>query len=186
MSASKLTRSPAWKALQAHQASIADTHMRDLFARDAKRQETFSLRAGSLLLDYSKHRITGATLKLLADLARQADVEGWRARMFAGERINSSENRAVLHVALRSDKTVFPAPGGATPDVMPMVRKAKEKMRAFSDAARNGGLLGQTGKPIRHIVNIGIGGSDLGPRMLAQALARYADAPLTFAFVANA
>ena len=178
----KLTQSPAWKALAAHRSEMAGTHMRDLFSSDADRAEKFSLQAGSLLLDYSKHRVTDATLGLLVGLARQANVEGWRKRMFAGESINATENRAVLHTALRSDKKSFPAGG----DVMVLVRKAKEQMREFSDAARKGKLLGATGKPIRHIVNIGIGGSDLGPRLLAQALAPYADAPLSFAFVANA
>jgi len=179
---SKLTQSPAWKALQAHQAEIADVHMRDLFAREPGRAQKFSLQACALLLDYSKHRVTDTTLALLVDLARQADVEGWRARMFAGEHINSSENRAVLHAALRAGQKAFPAGG----DVMPLVRKAKESMRAFSDAVRSQRLPGHTGKPMRTVVNIGIGGSDLGPRMLAQALWRHADAPQSVRFVANA
>jgi glucose-6-phosphate isomerase len=179
---SKLTQSPAWKALQAHQAEIADLRMRDLFAREPGRAQKFSLQAGPLLLDYSKHRITDATLALLVDLARQADVEGWRARMFAGEHINNSEDRAVLHVALRSALKQFPA--GA--DVMPLVRSAGQSMRAFSDAVRSGRLLGHTGKPMRRVINIGIGGSDLGPRMLAQALWHHADAPQSVHFVANA
>ena len=189
---SKLTQSSAWRALLAHHTEVAGTPMRELFAHDAKRQETFSLQAGSLLLDYSKHRISGVTLGLLADLARQAGVEGWRARMIAGEPINASENRAVLHVALRSDQPHFPpgaasaATAGVVADVMPGVREAKEQMRGFCESARSRGLHGHTGKPIKHIVNIGIGGSDLGPRLLVHALARHADAPLSFAFVANA
>ncbi|MEK7438390.1 MAG: glucose-6-phosphate isomerase [Pseudomonadota bacterium] len=179
---SKLTQSPAWKALQAHQAEIAQVQMRELFARDPGRAREFSLEAGALLLDYSKQRVTGTTLALLADLARQADVEGWRTRMFAGEHINVSEDRAVLHVALRSAQKVFPAGG----DVMPLVRKAKQDLRAFSDAVRRGRLLGHSGKPMRTVINIGIGGSDLGPRMLTQALWRHADAPQAVHFVANA
>ncbi|TAK67319.1 MAG: glucose-6-phosphate isomerase [Betaproteobacteria bacterium] len=179
---SKLTRSHAWKALQAHQAEMAGVHLRELFARQPGRAREFSLEAGALLLDYSKHRVTDATLALLVDLARQAGVEAWRARMFAGEHINASEDRAVLHVALRSALDAFPARG----DVMPLVRKAKEDMRAFSEAVRGGRLLGNGGKPMRTVVNIGIGGSDLGPRMLTQALWRHADAPQSVAFVANA
>ena len=178
----KLTRSPAWKALQAHQAEIAQLHLRDLFARDPGRAQKFQLQAGALLLDYSKHRVTAATLALLVDLARQANVEGWRMRMFAGERINTSEDRAVLHVALRSALKVFPAGN----DVMPLVRAARERMRAFSDAVRCQRLLGHGGKPMRTVINIGIGGSDLGPRMLARALWRDADAPQSVHFVANA
>ncbi|MFH1044973.1 MAG: glucose-6-phosphate isomerase [Pseudomonadota bacterium] len=178
----KLTQSPAWRALQAHQAEIADLQMRELFARDPERAQKLSLQAGALLLDYSKHRVTEATLALLLDLARQADVEGWRARMFAGEPINNSEDRAVLHVALRAGQKVFPAGG----DVMPLVRLASEGMRAFSDAVRSERLLGHSGKPMRTVINIGIGGSDLGPRMLAQALWRHADAPQSVHFVANA
>ncbi|MBE0621852.1 MAG: glucose-6-phosphate isomerase [Burkholderiales bacterium] len=179
---SKLTQSPAWKALQAHQAEIANVHMRELFTRFPERAREFSLEAGALLLDYSKHRVTDSTLALLADLARQADVEGWRTRMFAGEHINASEDRAVLHVALRSALEAFPAGN----DVVPLVRKAREGMRAFSDAVRGERLLGHTGKPMRTVINIGIGGSDLGPRMLTQALWRHADAPQSVAFVSNA
>ena len=179
---SKLTLSHAWSALQAHQAELAGVHLRELFARQPERARKFSLEAGALLLDYSKHRVTDTTLALLVDLARQAGVEAWRARMFAGEHINASEDRAVLHVALRSALETFPARG----DVMPLVRKAKEGMRAFSEAVRGERLLGHGGKPMRTVINIGIGGSDLGPRMLAQALWRHADAAQSVAFVANA
>jgi glucose-6-phosphate isomerase len=179
---SKLTLSPAWKALHSHQAEMADVRMRDLFARHPERARKFRLQAGALLLDYSKHRVTDATLALLLDLARQAEVERWRARMFDGEHINTSEDRAVLHVALRSGLNTFPAGS----DVMALVRAAKERMRAFCDAVRSQRLLGHGGKPMRTVINIGIGGSDLGPRMLARALWRDADAPQSFAFVANA
>jgi glucose-6-phosphate isomerase len=156
--------------------------MRDLFARQPERAQKFRLQADALLLDYSKHRVTDATLALLIDLARQAEVEQWRTRMFAGERINTSEDRAVLHVALRSGLKEFPAGS----DVMPLVREAQERMRAFSDAVRSQALLGHGGKPMRTVINIGIGGSDLGPRMLARALWRHADAPQSLHFVANA
>jgi len=181
-SKSKLTQSAAWKALQAHQAAMAALDMRELFAREPERARRFSLEACGLLLDYSKHRISTETLALLAGLARQADVEGWRARMFAGEHINASEDRAVLHVALRATAPAFPA--GA--DVMPLVRDARAGMHAFSDAVRAERLLGHTGKPLRTVINIGIGGSDLGPRMLTQALWRHADAPQALQFVSNA
>ena len=179
---SKLTQSAAWKALQTHQAEIAPVQMRELFAHEPGRARKFSLEADALLLDYSKHRVTGTTLALLADLARAAGVERWRARMFSGERINASEDRAVLHVALRSALEVFPAGS----DVMPLVREARARMRAFSDAVRGDRLLGHTGKPLHTVINIGIGGSDLGPRMLVQALRRHADAPQAIHFVANA
>ena len=178
----KLTQTPAWKALQAHQADIAKIHMRELFAREPARAKKFSLEAGSLLLDYSKHRVTETTLGLLVNLAKQARVEAWRAAMFAGEHINASEDRAVLHVALRTGLQAFPAGN----DVMPLVRDAQARMRAFSDAVRSGRLLGHSGKPMRSVINIGIGGSDLGPRMLVQALWRHADAPQAVHFVANA
>ncbi len=179
---SKLTQSVAWNALQAHQVAIAPLQMRELFAREPDRAQRLSLEAGGLLLDYSKHRVTTETLALLFALARQADVEGWRARMFAGEHINTSEDRAVLHVALRSAAPAFPA----GKDVMPLVRKAREGMRQFSDAVRGQRLLGHTGKPLRTVINIGIGGSDLGPRMLTRALWRHADAPQSVRFVSNA
>ena len=179
---STLTLSPAWKALQSHHAGMADVRMRDLFAREPERAQKLRLQAGALLLDYSKHRVSDATLALLVDLAREAQVERWRTRMFAGERINTSEDRAALHMALRSALKVFPAGG----DVMPLVREARERMRAFSDAVRNESLLGHGGKPVRTVINIGIGGSDLGPRMLARALWRHTDAPQSLAFVANA
>ncbi len=179
---SHLTQSPAWKALEAHQAEIAGTSLRELFASDPQRAKSFSLEAGGLLLDYSKHRISARTLALLTELARQAKLEDWRSRMFAGEHINTSEDRAVLHVALRSALQAFPTTG----DVMPQVREAKARMRAFSDSVRDGRFIGHSGKPMRTVVNIGIGGSDLGPRMLTQALWRHADAPQSLHFVANA
>ncbi len=167
-----LTSSPAWEALRAHCSMIADLHMRDLFANDPMRFKTFSLSCGELFLDYSKNRMTGETMRLLIDLARQADLEGWRARMFAGEKINTTEDRAVLHVALRNRSNRPVRVDGR--DVMPDVNAVLERMRQFVGAVHAGTWRGFAGKPIRDVVSIGIGGSDLGPRMTVAALARYA------------
>jgi glucose-6-phosphate isomerase len=168
---SALTQSPAWKALFAHQHLIAQTHMRDLFDRDPDRFDKLSLEACGILLDYSKNRITEETLRLLLDLARQADLPGWTERMFRGEKINVTEDRAVLHTALRNRGNDPVFVDGE--DVMPAVRRALEHMRQFTEAVRNGAWRGYTGKPITDIVNIGIGGSDLGPAMVTQALRPY-------------
>lgn len=180
---SALTESKAWKALAAHHGSMAQLHMRDLFARDANRFEKFSLQFDGILLDYSKNLITEETMALLFDLARHADVEGWRERMFAGERINFTENRAVLHVALRNRSERPICVDGK--DVMPEVRRVLAQMRSFTEAVRNGTWRGYTGKPIRDVVNIGIGGSDLGPVMATEALKRYARPDLNVHFVSN-
>jgi len=163
---SKLTRSPAWQALAAHQKRIAAASLRELFAADASRPERFSLEAGGLLLDYSKHRIDAETMRLLRGLAAQAQVPAWIARMFAGDPVNDTEGRPALHVALRSGEASFPEGR----DVMPEVRAARARMRSFVEQAYGGAFLGADGRPITDIVNIGIGGSDLGPRMLARAL----------------
>ena len=178
-----LKDSPAWKALEAHHEALAPTHMRDLFAGDAGRFERFSLSVGELLLDYSKNRITGETMDLLAALARQADVEGWRARMFGAKRINTTEARAVLHVALRN-RTATPVVVGGD-DVMPKVRRVLGRMRAFAVAVRGGIWKGRTGKRITDVVNIGIGGSDLGPVMVCEALKSYHQPGLAVHFVSN-
>jgi len=178
-----LTQSPAWQALQAHQAQIAPLHMRDLFARDPQRFERFSLNLGDLLLDYSKNRITPGTMPLLFALARQADVEGWRDRMFRGEKINVTENRAVLHVALRNRSNRPILVDGE--DVMPKVNAVLKQMREFSDAVRSGAWKGYTGQAITDVVNIGIGGSDLGPVMVTEALKPYAKPGLRVHFVSN-
>jgi glucose-6-phosphate isomerase len=166
---SALTRSPAWRALAAHQPRIAEASLRELFAADPERARRFSLEFGEILLDYSKHIVDAQTLRLLLALAEQADVAGWIRRMYAGEPINSTEGRAVLHVALRADASVFPEGR----DVMPLVRAARERMRRFAEDARRGALLGATGERITDVVNIGIGGSDLGPRMATRALRRF-------------
>ncbi|HYG87741.1 MAG TPA: glucose-6-phosphate isomerase [Azospirillum sp.] len=180
---SALTQSAAWTALSAHRQAMAGTHMRDLFAADPKRFERFSLEAAGLLFDYSKNRITDETVRLLLDLARQQDVEGWRDRMFAGERINITENRPVLHTALRnrSDRPVL-VDGE---DVMPEVNAVLKRMGRFVKAVRDGAWTGYTGQPITDVVNIGIGGSDLGPVMATEALSPYLHPEIGVHFVSN-
>ncbi len=160
---------PAWQALLSHHSRIASLHMRRLFADDAERARRFSLEACDLFLDYSKNRITAQTMELLFELARQADVEAWRERMYAGDAINTSEGRAALHVALRHPGDApFPH---ADRDVMPQVLAARRRMREISDALRAGTRLGHSGKPITSVLHIGIGGSHLGMEMAVQALA---------------
>jgi glucose-6-phosphate isomerase len=163
-----LTDSPAWQALAEHKKTMDSVHMRDLFAKDPKRFEAFSVESGDVFLDYSKHRITAETLKLLFALARQQKVEEWRGKMFAGEKINGTEDRAVLHVALRNRSNTPIVVDGK--DVMPEVNAVLAKMRGFTDRLRSGAWKGHTGKRITDIVNIGIGGSDLGPVMVTEAL----------------
>ncbi len=163
-----LTQLPAWQALAKHQAEIADVQMRDLFARDPQRFEHFSLRLDDILFDYSKNRVTAETMGLLCDLARQANVPQKIEAMFSGQKINVTENRAVLHVALRNRSNRPILVDGQ--DVMPEVNAVLAKMRTFSDAVRSGAWKGYTGQPITDIVNIGIGGSDLGPKMVCEAL----------------
>ncbi|SHO67554.1 glucose-6-phosphate isomerase [Pseudoxanthobacter soli DSM 19599] len=157
--------------LEAHRATFDGVHMRDLFKADKDRFARFSLKVDDLLIDYSKHRATRETFDLLADLARAADVEGLRARMFAGEPINFTEHRSVLHVALRnrSNRPIY----SAGKDVMPEVNEVLARMRAFAEGVRSGAIAGATGKRITDVVNIGIGGSDLGPAMVTLALAPY-------------
>jgi len=178
-----LTISSAWQALQAHAETMRKLHLRDLFAQDPDRFQHFSLRLGDLLLDYSKHRITTETMRLLLDLARFADVEGWRERMFAGEKINSTEGRAVLHVALRNRSGRPILVDGS--DVMPGVAAVLEKMRLFSEKVRSGTWRGATGETVTDVVNIGIGGSDLGPLMVCEALKPYQRLDLRPHFVSN-
>jgi len=178
-----LTRLPAWRALEAHYEQIRDVHMRDLFQADPRRFETFSLRLGDLLVDYSKNRVTGETLRLLMELARAVGVPEQIGRMFGGEKINFTENRAVLHTALRNRSGRPVLVDGA--DVMPRINTVLAKMRAFSAAVRNGDWKGYTGKKITDIVNIGIGGSDLGPAMVVRALRPYVRTGLRVHFVSN-
>jgi len=180
---SELAKSPAWKALEAHYQEMKEKHMRDLFKQDPSRFGKFSLRFNEILLDYSKNRITEKTVALLVDLAIQADVTGWREKMFSGEKINFTENRAVLHVALRNRSNRPIHVDGK--DVMPAINAVLEQMGRFCDTVRQGKWKGYTGKAITDIVNIGIGGSDLGPVMVTEALKPYGKPGLTPHFVSN-
>ena len=183
-----LIKTPEWRALQAHAAAMAGVHMRDLFAREPKRFAQFSLRDGSLLLDYSKNRVTEETIQLLMNLARARHLGDQRAAMFSGTKLNTTENRAVLHVALRNrpdqnGKARSVMVDGV--DVMPDVLHTLKRLRDFSERVRSGAWTGATGKPIRHIVNIGIGGSHLGPMFLADALKDYQRTDISVAFISN-
>ena len=180
---SKLTDSRPWQDLQAHYQAMRRLHMRDLFEADPQRFDRFSLCLDDLLLDYSKNRITAETLSLLLDLAAFCDVPGWIAKMFAGEKINHTEQRAVLHVALRNRSNRPILVDGE--DVMPQVNAMLDKMRAFSNAIRSRDWTGYTGQPITDVVNIGVGGSDLGPLMASEALHPYALHDLRVHFVSN-
>jgi glucose-6-phosphate isomerase len=183
MPISPLRQRPAYAALAEHHAKIEERHLRDLFADDPDRGEWFSAEAAGLYLDYSKNRITDETLDLLLRLAEQSDLEERRDMMFAGKRINVSENRSVLHVALRMPKGATLIVDGV--DVVAQVHEVLDKMADFATKIRSGAWKGHTGKPIRNIVNIGIGGSDLGPVMAYEALRHYTERNLTFRFVSN-
>jgi glucose-6-phosphate isomerase len=178
-----LTQYPVWQKLCQHQQEIAPIHMRDMFAKDPNRFEKFSMQFTDILFDYSKHRIDEETLPLLFQMAREANIENWRERMFSGEKINITENRAVLHTALRNRANTPVYVDGK--DVMPEVNAVLAQMRKFSDSVRNGSWVGYTGKRITDIVNIGIGGSDLGPVMVCDALKPYASPDLNVHFVSN-
>jgi glucose-6-phosphate isomerase len=181
---SNLTQSPAWVALSKHKETIAQTTMRELFAKEGDARFTsMSQEACGVFVDYSKHRATAETMKLLFALAKQADVEGWREKMFTGEKINGTEGRSVLHVALRnrSNKPIL----SDGKDVMPEVNAVLAKMRVFTERLRSGEWKGQTGKTITDVVNIGIGGSDLGPVMATEALKPYWKADMRVHFVSN-
>jgi len=180
---STFTQSPAYTALKEHYSKVAPLHMRDLFAQDPSRFDKFSARFNDILLDYSKNRITDETIVLLLDLARQARVEEWRERMFTGQKINITEDRAVLHVALRNLSNRPILVDGK--DVMPEVDAVLAHMRRFSEDIRGGLWKGYTGEPITDVVNIGIGGSDLGPVMVTEALRPYGKPGLRVHFVSN-
>ncbi len=180
---STLTHSPAWQALENHYRQVKDLHLRDLFAADPGRFGAFTLRLGDMLLDYSKNRVTAETMSLLVALAKQAEVEAWRDRLFAGEKINVTEKRAVLHVALRNRSNRPILVDGA--DVMPGVNRVLAQMRGFTEAVRSGAWTGHTGKRITDVVNIGIGGSDLGPVMVSEALKPYHHPAIKLHFVSN-
>ena len=183
MSTPHLTNLPAWKMLEDNRNTIATTTLSDLFAADPTRGDRMNAEAAGLFLDYSKNRVTDETLALLVDLARQANVEARRDAMFAGDAINVTENRSVLHVALRAPKGTKMMVDGV--DVVPEVHRVLESMAVFADRIRGGQWKGATGKPIRNVINVGIGGSDLGPVMAYEALRHYADRRLTFRFVSN-
>jgi glucose-6-phosphate isomerase len=174
---------PAWKALQTHFQQIRDRHLRELFAEDPARGERFTAEASGIFLDYSKNRITDETLKLLVQLAEESGVREKIEAMFRGEKINITENRAVLHVALRAPKGESIILDGE--DVVPAVHTVLDKMSDFAERVRSGAWKGHTGKRIRNVVNIGIGGSDLGPVMAYEALKHYSQRDLTFRFVSN-
>ncbi len=176
------TNFPIWQELAEHQKDVFPLHMRDLFDKEPERFQKYSLQVGDMLLDYSKNRITDKTLSLLFQLARDMDLEGMRDKMFSGEKINFSEHRAVLHTALRNRSNTPVYVDGK--DVMPDVNRVLAQMRDFSDRVRNGSWKGFTGKKITDVVNIGIGGSDLGPLMACNALKPYAS-DINTHFVAN-
>ena len=173
----------AWRALQDHYEAIRSRHLRDLFAHDPKRGERMTVEAAGVFLDYSKNRIDEETLRLLVALAKQSGLRERIEAMFRGEKINVTENRAVLHVALRAPKGASIAVDGE--NVVPEVHAVLDKMATFADRIRSGEWKGHTGKRIRNVINIGIGGSDLGPAMAYEALKSYSDRAMSFRFVSN-
>ncbi len=178
-----LTQLPAWRALKAHRAEVGDLHLRELFAGDPGRGERMSAEAAGLHLDYSKNRVTDETLDLLVSLAGECELPARREAMFRGERINVSEGRPVLHVALRMPRERSLVVNGV--DVVKQVHEVLDRMSDFSHRVRSGEWRGHTGRPIRNVVNIGIGGSDLGPVMAYEALRHYSDRGMAFRFVSN-
>ncbi|HEY5164584.1 MAG TPA: glucose-6-phosphate isomerase [Acidimicrobiia bacterium] len=179
----RIVDTPEWAALAHHYDQLGQVHLRQLFADDPDRGDTMNLEVGDLYLDYSKNRLTAETIRLLAALARRAQVEQRRDAMFAGEKINVTERRAVLHVALRAPRDEHIVVDGV--DVVPEVHRVLDRMSDFSDRVRSGAWTGHTGRRIRNIVNIGIGGSDLGPRMAYEALKDFSHRSLTVRFVSN-
>jgi glucose-6-phosphate isomerase len=178
-----VTARPGWKALQSHHQKVRELHLRKLFADDPKRGERLATEAVGLYLDYSKNRVTDETLKLLVQLAEECDLRARIDAMFRGEKINITENRAVLHVALRAPKGASIVVDGE--NVVPQVHAVLDKMADFSNRVRSGTWKGHTGKRIRNVINIGIGGSDLGPVMAYEALKHYSDRAMAFRFVSN-
>ena len=170
---SATTTSPAWRALAEHAGQMKDVQLRELFAADPDRFRRFSIRFEDVLLDFSKNRITAETFGLLLDLARAAGLEAWRERLLTGEKINATEGRAVLHTALRNRSGTPIKVDGQ--DVMPGIQDVLDRIERFTDSVRSGAWRGWTGQRITDVVNIGIGGSDLGPRMVARALEPFAD-----------
>jgi glucose-6-phosphate isomerase len=178
-----LTARPAWKALEAHHRTVRELHLRNLFADDPKRGERMTAEAAGIYLDYSKNRITEETLKLLLQLAEECGLRDRIDAMFGGKKINITENRAVLHVALRAPKGASITVDGE--NVVPQVHAVLDKMASFADRVRSGNWKGHTGKRIKNVINIGIGGSDLGPVMAYEALRYYSERSMTFRFVSN-
>jgi glucose-6-phosphate isomerase len=178
-----LTQRSTWQALINHYQAIKDIHLRNLFDEDPQRGERLSVQAAGLYVDYSKHRIIDETLRLLLDLARESGLEGRREAMFTGEKINLTEKRAVLHTALRAPKGTHIILDGH--DVVPDVHAVLDKMTDFTERVRSGAWKGYTGKPICNVINVGIGGSDLGPVMAYEALKFYTPRDMTFRFVSN-
>ena len=174
---------PAWRALAAHHRGIAGAHLRQLFAEDGRRGERLTAEGAGIFLDYSKNRVTDETLKLLLALAEEAGLRARIDAMFSGEKINVTENRAVLHVALRAPRDQAIRVDGA--NVVPEVHAVLDKMSAFAERVRSGQWLGHTGRRIRNVINIGIGGSDLGPVMAYEALRHYSERSMRFRFVSN-
>ncbi|MFF1843805.1 glucose-6-phosphate isomerase [Streptomyces sp. NPDC058217] len=182
-SRTKLNQTPEWTALGKHREQLGQTHLRQLFADDPERGTGYTLRVGDLYLDYSKHLVTDETLRLLRELADATGVAGLRDAMFRGEKINTTEDRAVLHTALRAPRDAVIEVDGE--NVVPAVHAVLDKMAAFADRIRSGEWTGHTGKPIKNVVNIGIGGSDLGPAMAYEVLRSFTDRSLTVRFVSN-
>src|SRR5262249_13059863 len=178
-----ITQRPSWKALEAHYQKMRGLHLRKLFADDPTRGERLTAEAVGLYLDYSKNRLTDETLKLLLQLAEESGLRERIDAMFRGEKINGTENRAVLHVALRSPRGASIVVDGE--NVVPQVHAVLDKMTDFSHRVRIGAWRGHTGKRIRNVINIGIGGSDLGPVMAYEALRHYSARAMTFRFVSN-
>src|ERR1700740_497082 len=179
----KAIKQSAWKALTAHYKAVAKLHLRQLFADDPKRGQRMAVEAVGLYLDYSKNRVTDQTLKLLLQLAAESGLRARIDAMFSGEKINITEKRAVLHVALRAPKTETILVDGT--NVVPEVHAVLDRMADFSNRVRSGEWKGHTGKRIRNVINIGIGGSDLGPVMAYEALKHYSERSMTFRFVSN-
>ncbi|MER6717028.1 MULTISPECIES: glucose-6-phosphate isomerase [unclassified Streptomyces] len=179
----RLNQTPEWTALAKHREELGDVRLRELFAADAGRGTAYTLRVGDLYVDYSKHLVTDDTLRLLRELASATDVFGLRDAMFRGEKINTTENRAVLHTALRAPRDAVVEVDGE--NVVPGVHAVLDKMADFADRVRSGEWTGHTGKRIRNIVNVGIGGSDLGPAMAYEVLRAFTDRSLTLRFVSN-
>jgi glucose-6-phosphate isomerase len=179
----QMTARPAWKALEAHYASVRELHLRKLFADDPRRGERMAAEAIGIYFDYSKHRVTDETLALLLKLAQESGLRARIDAMFRGDKINVTEKRAVLHVALRAPKGQSIVVDGE--DVVPQVHAVLDKMAGFSNRVRSGEWKGHTGKRIRNVINVGIGGSDLGPVMAYEALRHYSQRDMTFRFVSN-